>query len=109
MIYYYILLYLHFILTVFMLFAWALTNNKKILQLELFLLVLGIVLYIALGGCFITRLEKKLSGGSDYTVIDPLLKLFGVEEIRNNNRSCLTFYLFIFATVMTIYKLNKKN
>jgi len=107
MIYYYIVLYLHFILTLFMLFGWMFTNNVNILQLELFLLILGIVLYIKLGGCFITKLEKKLSGGSDYTVIDPLLKLLGVEKIRNNNRSCLTFFLFIIATVCTIYKLKK--
>ena len=105
MIYYYIVLYLHFILTLFMLFGWIFINNKIILKIELLTLIIGIILYILLGGCFITRLEKKLSGGSDYTVIDPLLKLLGVEKIRNNNRSCLTFSLFAIATVCILVKL----
>jgi len=102
--FYYPLLLVHATLTLFMTMGWV-SNSRKVLTVLFGLLVLGIFLFMMLGGCFITRIEKKLSGDSgDFTILDPILERLGISTDRRA-RTLVTTGLFIFSLSITGYKL----
>lgn len=100
--FYYPLLIGHGLLTIFMAFGWI-SNNRIILKILFALLLVGISLFFMLGGCFLTRLEKKLSG-SDFTILDPLLNALGI-HINRQTRTHITIGIFMVSLVITSYKL----
>jgi len=99
---YYLILYSHFALMLFMLFGW-LSNHRKVLWTIFVLLLIGIVLFIALDGCFITKIERQLSG-KNYSLIDPLLSGLGI-EINKSSRNDITLYIGITVFLIVSYKL----
>lgn len=103
--YYYPLLYSHFALTSFMLFGWV-SENPTVLNVLVGLLSSAIVLFFIFNGCILSKLEKKLSSGSDYTVIDPVLAAMNMTTSRQH-RTSLTILLFAISLFIAIYKLRK--
>ncbi len=101
---YYPILISHALLTAFMMFGWI-SNNRVVLYSLLLLLVTGLVLFLLLGGCFITRIEKRLSG-RDFTVLDPIIKKIGI-TINRQSRVNITMIMFVVSLVITVYKLSK--
>ena len=101
--YYYAVLIGHTFLTLFMILG-CLSNNQVVLKIVFAFLIVGITLFFLLGGCFISRLEKKLSGGNDYTIIDPLLHGLGV-NIDRRARTYMTIALFMGSLSITSYKI----
>jgi len=104
--YYYVVLILHFLLTIFLYFGW-LSNNKIVLQILFILIIICLIMYITLNGCILTKLERKLSN-SDFTVVDPLLKGLGI-KIDKKSRYYITLVLYIITFFMTSYKLYFKK
>ena len=104
--YYYVILILHFLLTIFLYFGW-LSNNKSVLQILFVLIIFCLIMYISLNGCILTKLERKLSN-SDFTVVDPLLKSLGI-KIDKKSRYYITLVLYIITFFMTSYKLYFKK
>ena len=66
-----------------------------------FVLIIG--MYLHLGGCILTWLEKKLCK-EDVNIADWLLVVLGYET-DNNNRHVITlfFFPFYFALIMLVY------
>ena len=104
--FYYVVLILHFLLTIFLYFGW-LSNNKIVLQILFVLIIFCLIMYITLNGCILTKLERKLSN-SDFTVVDPLLKSLGI-KIDKKSRYYITLVLYIITFFMTSYKLYFKK
>ena len=104
--YYYVVLILHFLLTIFLYFGW-LSNNKIVLQILFVLIIFCLIMYITLNGCVLTKLERNLSN-SDFTVVDPLLKGLGI-KIDKKSRYYITLVLYIITFFMTSYKLYFKK
>ena len=104
--YYYVVLILHFLLTIFLYFGW-LSNNKIVLQILFILIIICLIMYITLNGCVLTKLERKLSN-SDFTIVDPLLKGLGI-KIDKKSRYYITLVLYIITFFMTSYKLYFKK
>ena len=92
----------HSFLTLFMIIGW-LSNNRTVLWTLFFTNIAALVLFLLLGGCFISRIEYKL-GGENYTVIDPILKKVGITASRES-RTYGTMIIFICSLLMTSYKL----
>ena len=86
----------------FLYFGW-LSNDRLILEILLVTLIICITLYYLCNGCIITKIERRLSK-SNYTVIDPFLKKFGL-ELSKKNRTKITISLYIISFFSTIYKL----
>lgn len=99
---YYIVLTGHALLTLFMAIGWVF-NNPIVLKILFTLLITGIFLFFALGGCFISRIEKKLGGG-DFTICDPILEKLGI-NIDRSSRSYITITIFMLSLFITSYKL----
>lgn len=78
-------------------------NNRTVLWILFFTLLIGLFLFIINKGCFITRLEYRL-GGKGFTVIDPLLNRLGINTSRQS-RTYLTMILFLLSLMITTYKL----
>lgn len=49
-------------------------------------LSLVIVLFILFDGCFLSMLEKRLCKDDDYTIVDPFLELFKMENTKENRK-----------------------
>ena len=79
----------------------AYSNNPELVII--FTNIAALVLFLLLGGCFISRIEYKL-GGENYTVIDPILKKVGITASRES-RTYGTMVIFICSLLMTSYKL----
>lgn len=100
---YYSILYLHFFLTIFMIFGPIFITNYNVLKFLGFLLGLSLFLFYIFNGCFITRIEKSLSG-TNYTVIDPILEKLNI-SIDRNSRTNTTIILYTMAMLITLFKL----
>jgi len=103
--YYYLVLIVHFLITLFLYFGWI-SNNKKILRILFIMLIVSLILYIILGGCFITKWERKVSK-SDFTVIDPVLKFLHI-KIDRDSRFYITLVMYIISLLITSFKLYVK-
>lgn len=102
---YQIVVFLHLLLMLFVYFGW-LFNNILLLKLLLVVQIVCIIFFIIFKGCILTRLERKLeSSKKSFTLIDPILKIMRI-KVNNNNRKKLSLFLFIFPTLITIYKIN---
>ena len=82
------------------------TNNKKVLRVLFITLIISFPLYIILGGCFITKWERKVSK-SDFTLIDPVLKFLHI-KIDKNSRFYITLVMYLLSLVITSLKLYVK-
>jgi len=85
-----------------MIIGW-LSNNRTVLWTLFFTNIAALVLFLLLGGCFISRIEYKL-GGENYTVVDPIVKWLGITASRDS-RTYVTMIIFICSLLMTSYKL----
>lgn len=106
MLYYYLVLICHFLITLFLYFGWI-SNNKKILQILFIMLIISLALYIIFRGCFITKWERKVSK-SDFTVIDPVLNFLSI-KIDRNSRFYITLYMYMLSLLITSIKLYVVN
>lgn len=104
--YYYVVLIIHFLITLFLYFGWI-SNNRKVLWVLFIMLIGSLVLYIGLGGCFITKWERRVSK-SDFTVIDPILKLLHI-KIDRNSRYYITLIIYLLSLTITSFKLYTNN
>lgn len=79
------------------------TKQKIILWILLILIIMWIMSVKIFGGCILSILEIKLSR-SNYTIIDPILKIFGM-TISNKNRKNITILGIIILLTVVIVKL----
>lgn len=103
---FYVISICHYLLVMFMMFGW-LSNNIMVLKLIFFLLLITMFLFIQCNGCIISKLEKKLSQ-QDKTVVDPLLRMCGI-EISRTSRTKITFIIYIISLSITTYKLCRNH
>jgi len=93
---------LHFLLAVA---AFAITvfgPLKWIPYISIFWLAM-LTMYVVNRGCVLTQLEKYLTG-EDITIVDPLLKLFGL-PIKKHNRNAITMLGGIFMLFVGLVRL----
>jgi hypothetical protein len=66
--------------------------------------ILVMLMYIYLDGCFLSSLEYKINK-SDITIADPLIMIFG-DDITHNNRfwySIITIILYVIIAICVTY------
>tara|TARA_B110000208_G_C11788192_1_gene436404 strand:+ start:2165 stop:2572 length:408 start_codon:yes stop_codon:yes gene_type:complete len=78
--------------------------NKMSSIIILILNFITLSLYLFLGGCFLSKIEKVLSDGDDTNITDIFLEIFDY-KITNKNRKHATVIIGIiyFSIIMLIY------
>ncbi len=79
------------------------TNNIELLYFTLFWTIVKLISFYINNGCIVTKLEKYLTK-NNYTVMDPMLNMMGM-NITNRNRYNLTLFLILSILITIIGKI----
>ena len=100
---YYTVTIFHALLCIYTLTGW-LWYNKYNLKFLLAVQIIVILLFVVCKGCILTKLERKLNGKQNYSILDPMLDWIGVDPKKYRTPIFLTALLI--SVGITIYRLN---
>tara|TARA_Y100000591_G_C21638648_1_gene596651 strand:+ start:442 stop:846 length:405 start_codon:yes stop_codon:yes gene_type:complete len=83
-----------------------LNTNKFINELFIILLILILVSFYILNGCFLSSLERRLLK-QDYTIVDIILEILNIKKTNKNRNKATCYSIFIIITIIIIIYLYK--